>query len=622
MSGALLALWLCLAPPDIEALLRTAPTPEERPGAEVTWLRRERTVSVDAGGRVERVLRETLLLLREEGRRHATFDLGYTSADQTVKVVAARTIRPGGRVIDVGDQGLGARRVGLYGELHGDVLHWELSFPFADAGAVLDCEVAIADTRPTAAGSFEDRFVCDAPDPVESARYTVRFPTTTALASHVRGPLPAPLVRSRAGASEYVWQAQTLPGLGREPDAPPLLARATWVLVSTARSWEATAARYREVARPHYTTHAALKRAAERETAGQADPVAALYHYVVTGIRYSQGPLETGAPGITPRPATQTFDLRVGDCKDSATLLITLLRCVGQTAWPALVRRASSGPLAEAVPAMAQFDHVVVAVPSAGGWRWLDPTWSFGPASYLPPDVQGASALVVSDAGCEWRTLPHEPATANALRREGDFALGADGGLSGRVEVRASGGFEQTLRRRFAVHGPAEVSRGLTAALPELELEPDSVAMTPPAALAAPFVLRYGLRAARFGVGQRFLVFAPALLERASVPEPLLGGPRQAPVRLAAAPEQTENRLRFRLDPVWRVAEMPADETRGAPFGTYRVTCRLVGDTLEYQRHVGLTRVVLAPDELARARTWYEALAGVDRRRFVVLERR
>jgi hypothetical protein len=151
------------------------------------------------------------------------------------------------------------------------------------------------------------------------------------------------------------------------------------------------------------------------------------------------------------------------------------------------------------------------------------------------------------------------------------------------------------------------------------------VTLTAPAELTAgPFELRYAVRAPRYAIGQRYLVLQPALLESARPPAGLADPTRRQPlfVSLTNGPEQVENHLRFRLPPELTVGEMPADESRTAPFGSFRVTYRVTGDILDYVRQVTLSRAVVSADELVAARAWFGALVEADERRFVVLQRR
>ncbi|MCC7495256.1 MAG: DUF3857 domain-containing protein [Fimbriimonadaceae bacterium] len=627
MSTLALLLTLLTAdlPADLDQLLAAAPRAEDLPGAAACYLRHERTFSIDASGRSTVELRQTILVLQEAGRRYRSLYLPWTTPQQTVTFQAARVVIGGERLVDATDLAPELLPPGRFGEVAGELRRWRLNFPYVEPGTVLDYAVSIADTRPTQPHGFSDQGTLQLAEPVQVARYTVRQPSGAPLEQQVLGPVAPPTVSQRNGLLETTWTARDLPALPNEPQRPDD-ARLAWsVLVSSQPSWDSIAAAYREAATPHYIATSALQQAAAG-LAGAVDPARAAYELVATRVRYAFGGFESRLPGIEPRPAYETWRQRLGDCKDQATLLITLLTALGIRSQPALLRRNVSGPVAEQLPALPQFDHVVVAVPQAGGrWRWFDPTWSFGPADYLPPDIQGCRALLVPPEGSQWATLPTFPVTANLLERSAECSLAADGALAGEVNIAARGAFEQSLRYRFHGLPPAaaarEVASALAQVIDDVDFDEASLQVSPTAALATPFSLRYRFRAPSYPLRtQHLLLVLPAVLDRAELPAGLVQLPRRTPLRLVPAPERTVNRISLRLAPGLQVREVPADRERAESFAAFRVTYRLRGDTLEYQREVSWLRPEVAADEAPRVRRWYDDLRAADRQ-LLVLER-
>ena len=58
-------------------------------------------------------------------------------------------------------------------------------------------------------------------------------------------------------------------------------------------------------------------------------------------------------------------------------LFITLLKAIGIEAYPALVDTCDTKLLAEKLPAVYLFDHVIVTLELNGKRLWLDPTLSY-----------------------------------------------------------------------------------------------------------------------------------------------------------------------------------------------------------------------------------------------------
>jgi len=612
-------------PPELTRLIETAPGPEALPGADAVYLRHERDIEVDAAGRREVVLRQTIKILRAGGRHFERIELPWVGTHQLPELRAARTVLTDGREIDVRTVALEQVLPGYYGERLGAVNRWRLNFPYVEPGAIVDWELAITDQRPSLPDGLADQFQMQLGEPVAHTAYRVRVPSGTLLRQSVQGELPPPTVRRVGTMDETVWQADGVPALPSEPDRPADDRIALSILVSTVDSWSQVAERYRELALPMYAPDGELRGVAAAAKV-QPDPALALYRAVTTRVRYGFGSFERGVAGLQPLPAYQTWRRRQGDCKDQATLLLTLLQEAGIEAWPALVRRKVRGPLVERLPAMIQFDHVVVAVPDGPAWRFFDPSFSFGPADYLPADVQGVTALVLRDGSEEWATLPSFGADINRFERRAELDLDEDGGLSGRVTIAAGGGFEQSLRERFAgatmEQAERDVAAGLNAALGGVRYAPGSLHWTASEAMDQPFSMVYRFAAAAYALRTRqLLLIRPAVFQQADMPAGLSIEQRTLPIELAVAPERTYNEIVFRIPAGLVVRELPDDRAATSPCGTFAVRFRQTGEQVVYTREVVIQRPEIAVDQLAATRAWYDALLEADRA-LLVLERR
>ena len=612
-------------PPDLTQAIQSAPGPDELPGADAVYLRHEREAECDTDGRLQVILRQTVKILRPGGRRFERVELPWIGNHQKLEVRAARTVLANGREVDVKDLALEQVPHGYYGERYGAVDRYRLNLPYVEPGATIDWEVSITDLRPSLPDGLADRFQMQLADPVARAVYRVRVPAGTLLRQAVHGTLDPPTVRRVGGFDETSWQAMDVPALPRDLERPSDDRVALSILVSAVDSWQRVADRYRELALPMYAPDAALREVA-KQAAGSPDPVLALFRRVATRIGYGFGGFERGVAGIQPLPAYQTWRRQQGDCKDQATLLITLLEEAGQTAWPALLRRKVRGPLVDELPAMVQFDHVVVAVPDSPGYRFLDPTFSFGPADYLPADLHGVKAMLVKPNDLAWATLPSMPAEANTFERAAELSIDESGALAGTVTIQATGGFEQSLRGRFAGANQdaaeQEVAAGLNAALGSVRYTPGSLTWTDSDALDEPFAMHYGFAAAAYALQTRkLLLVRPAVFQQAAMPVGLAVAERTQPLSLAVAPEKTVNRIRFAIPPSLSLLEIPEDQAAAAAFGSFAIRFRRQGDAVLYTREVTVERAEIPVTMLPEARQWYRALLAGDRE-LLVLQRR
>ncbi len=100
-------------------------------------------------------------------------------------------------------------------------------------------------------------------------------------------------------------------------------------------------------------------------TKGMKDPqesMRALYNFV-RKIRYVSITLDKHS--MIPHRASETLRNLYGDCKDKATLLVTMLRSSGTNAYIALVN--TNHLIEKNIPTPLVFNHAVVAVPKPDG---------------------------------------------------------------------------------------------------------------------------------------------------------------------------------------------------------------------------------------------------------------
>jgi tetratricopeptide (TPR) repeat protein len=84
--------------------------------------------------------------------------------------------------------------------------------------------------------------------------------------------------------------------------------------------------------------------------------------------------LEMGQGGYVPAPAETTWARRFGDCKGKTVLLLGILHSLGIEAEPVLVQSRLGDMIADRLPMVALFDHVLVRAHIGGKDYWLDGT--------------------------------------------------------------------------------------------------------------------------------------------------------------------------------------------------------------------------------------------------------
>ncbi len=247
-----------------------------------------------------------------------------------------------------------------------------------------------------------------------------------------------------------------------------------------ASSWDGIAAFYMEIARDRMTPTPDVAATARKVSAGvmdERDKIRRVFEFVQQNVNYVS--ISLGIGGYQPHASAEVLRHRYGDCKDKATLMIAMLRALDLVGLPVLIRTRDSGMLDRSQPALA-FNHAIVAIPSDGGYMFLDPTATQTPFGDVPWQDQGATALVVGEDGKgALLTTPLVPPGRNARQIAMNGSLTASGRLDGTLTVETTGQRAAGLDWLLDATSPERdetMRRLLGALLPGATLESQTVA--------------------------------------------------------------------------------------------------------------------------------------------------
>lgn len=224
---------------------------------------------------------------------------------------------------------------------------------------------------------------------------------------------PEPETTIRANRRTLRFEREQIPRVRPEPFAPPYFERAPYVSISSYATWEALGQWYAELIDGQLQSDGAvatLANAIVEGANGDAEKVARIYRWVVTQTRYVG--IELGVHGWKPYAVEEVLRRRYGDCKDKASLMISLLAAVDVGAQIVLTRTANLGRLDQSPPSMWAFNHAIVYVPSLD--LYLDGTAEKSTASELPALDQGATVLRVTPKVAR-ALLPDTPVVSLAV---------------------------------------------------------------------------------------------------------------------------------------------------------------------------------------------------------------
>ena len=295
-------------------------------------------------------------------------------------------------------------------------------------------------------GAFFDIVHFQEKIPIKEKRYTLLSP--------LKMPLVYEFYRGECRSSvtmdgeyhTYSWEKKDIGAYKPEPKMWGPNGSLPKLLVSTIPNWKSKSKWFYEANKDNFEWDEEIKAKVDEITAPwktDDEKAAALLHWVAQEIRYVGFSISKGE-GYTLHPGTMTFRERGGVCKDTAGMLVTMLRAAGYESYPAQTQ--ALVPV-HRIPAD-QFDHCVTAWKKPDGtWKMLDPTWAIysmdtwdtgeGLQNYLIGTPEGEESL-----GQTRLFKPEESLMEIRVETE----LSGEGNLRGQMRIDGSGRSDSTMR--------------------------------------------------------------------------------------------------------------------------------------------------------------------------------
>ena len=542
-------------------------------GEDAVYLADVTAVRVQTSGLSSRFNQTVVKVISDRGvEAFRQLPISYSPDRQEVRVLKARITKPDGSVVDsYGDQDRNINEpwTGMYYDTRARIL----SFPNLEPGDVLEVQWRLDDT---AVENLLSDYWGDV-DPVQSVfpkrhyLYLVDMPKSRPLYWNTSS--LAKWVKAEATPEDdrvvYRFKADDVSKVVPEPLMPGWSEIATPLHVSTYKSWDDVGRYWWGLVRDQLTPNDELRKTVEQVLKGvdrkdEAKVVAAIYGFVVTNTRYVA--LEFGIHGYKPYRVDRVLARRFGDCKDKASLIVSMLKVAGVDARLVLLRMRSLGTLNPEPASLSAFNHAIAYVPSQK--LYLDGTAEFHGSRELPGADHVANVLIIEpDGKSQFLTTPEALPDENTTTTKLEVTLKTDGSAAAKGSLVTVGQSAPEVRREYQTTATrqsvfeqkwAQSFPGLTAS--EVTLS-DPKALEQPATLGFTMSLpRYAeastsaLRFYPFGGSRAFTqVFAP-LTERAwDAVFPGVWVDRQL--------------YTYTLPAGWSMAERPAPIIERSPFG-------------------------------------------------------
>ncbi|MBC7426794.1 MAG: hypothetical protein H7321_09690 [Bacteroidia bacterium] len=242
--------------------------------------------------------------------------------------------------------------------------------------------------------------------PIYYSKYEIAVPENTFL-GYIVHKLPGEVQKNNDnGFTHYKWDFNYLPKVANEKNNIDQLDPIANIMISDLQDWSTISKWYERVTyrklEPTYEVKEILD-SIITPTMTQRDKVEAIYNYLTKAIKYSSVPFLQS--GHVPKDAGQTLCSRIGDCKDVATVTVSMLREVGIESYYMLVKT-NYYFIQKHLPCK-YFDHAIAAYVIDGKTEYLDMTTDFYPYFTLPQMDAGAWSLPIKSGTTELVQLPN-----------------------------------------------------------------------------------------------------------------------------------------------------------------------------------------------------------------------
>ncbi|MBB6142266.1 transglutaminase-like putative cysteine protease [Silvibacterium bohemicum] len=613
--------------------------PADAHEAKAAILLDDQLLTVDAGGMTTLRRRMVIKILRPHGREYAT-PVAWFRSDRKLLSFHVWSIGPDGHQYTVKDNEIievGAKEWGI---LYNDVRYKTASAPGADPGGI----VAYEYVQQAPIYSGEENWMFQGEIPRLRTVFEVDLPAGwqhRALWRRYTAATPA-----EVAPNHWRWELTNVPAVHLEdvPLAPAdgavtgrmTLHYAAGNLGEGDALWAKIGEWFSPLAAPKTEAPAEIANESRQLVSPNADfmtRIQKVSEFMQQNIRYVG--IEIGIGGYIPHAAADVYRNRYGDCKDKATLLISMLDAVGVRATWVMVDT-ERGVVDPFTPSLIG-NHMIAAIEIPKGYdnpllkavvtaktgkRYLifDPTNEYVPIGLLPTYLQGGYGALMAGNESQVIELPILKPDTDTIEHAAHFELAADGSLKGDVRVSRLGASSGNVRHFFAMSSDKEkrenLERSLRSDFSEFDLGTEKVENSRD--LNQQLVMRYDVSASSYAKNAgNLLLLRPRVL--GTYVTPLRNGRREYPIEFASVGDWRD-KFDVTLPSGYAVDEVPDPVKLDTDFASYTSEVKVDGNVLHYSREYVVKKLSLDAGEYESLQK-FEGEINADENRSAVLKK-
>ncbi|WP_163327745.1 DUF3857 domain-containing protein [Desulfurobacterium thermolithotrophum] len=388
----------------------------------------------------------------------------FSTEHQKLKILYAYTVLPNGKIVKPDKKAFNIVYPPFVSEapIYSDLKYQTISMPAVTKGAIIKYAFEVETVKPYMKNEFWSTNFFQDEYPIKEASFTAYIPKGKYFKYKEYNMTEKPQVKEESNYKVLSWKLRDIPPIEKEPNMPPMGELVKKVVITSLKNWNQVAKWYSDLAREAIEPDETIIKTVQEITAGkrtQEEKIRAIYNFVAQNIRYVG--MEFGINGYKPHRASEILKNRYGDCKDHATLLISMLKVIGVKGYPVLIPTLSTPNMDPEVPIPTAFNHEIAAIKTENGYLFMDTTSDVTPIGYLPAGDQGRRVLIVDVEKEEGKVseTPIAPSEKNVEGFKGEFKLHPFGKLSGEFTFTYSGVYSEFERSRLLSLSPDSTKR-------------------------------------------------------------------------------------------------------------------------------------------------------------------
>lgn len=604
--------------PQVLQIIADAPTTDDYPDADVAILLNNFSHEVLPSGQSRYTTHQVVKILTERGiTKFGDIAIPYQPDSQNIGVNIAQTIAPDGTIYtppdeaynDVTPPGLLSRN------LYSDLMWKVISMVGLSPGVCIEYQVTLEDKLENV--SVNETWITGGYN-FQSTELTLE--TTYALSLpqdwHIQwkmqnSEIKPQMTSNQDGTIEYIWTLGEVPALKVEAGMPNINDVVPRLTYSSIQSWERVYDWYKNLAKGRYAPDAQIMQTVIELTeylTTEESKIRSIYDFVATQIRYVG--IELGQSAYQPSPAVEVLKKQYGDCKDKATLLISMLDLIGIRAYPVMLSTSPYEKIDTSLPSLTQFNHMIVAIPKGrDGYIWLDPTSSTCSYGDLPYSNQGRKGFLIGDSQGVFVEIPVFPAENNKLLSNTELWINPDGAAKGIIRVTMLGQNSINPRWNYQQILPSNWNNTFAAELSQLfpNISMESVEIENLNDIEQPLVITLNFDVNKYirKIKNQILLPLPideftGYAETFSTPE------RSFPLDLSY-PMRIEKTIRIHLPEEW-TATLPTDLKKKTVYADMERRYSQLNNTVTYHLLFTLKQRNIPVDQYKDARQFFNIL--------------